>query len=69
VSLTVYGVGRDWFEVALIPTTLESTSLRTLRSGAELHIETDVLAKYVARRLDRSSPSALDEMFGGGGSA
>jgi len=69
VSLTVSGVGHDWFEVALIPTTLESTSLGTLRSGAELHIETDVLAKYVARRLERSSPSALDEMFGGGGSA
>jgi len=69
VSLTVAGLGRDWFEVALIPTTLESTSLGALRVGAELHLETDVLAKYVAHRLDRSSPSALDEMFGGGGGA
>ncbi len=69
VSLTVAGLGRDWFEVALIPTTLEATSLGKLRTGAELHLETDVLAKYVARRLGRSTPSAIDEMFGGGSGA
>jgi riboflavin synthase len=66
VSLTVAGLGRDWFEVALIPTTLEATSLGRLRTGAELHLETDVLAKYVARRFGQSTPSAIDEMFGGG---
>jgi riboflavin synthase len=66
VSLTVAGLGRDWFEAALIPTTLEATSLGRLRTGAELHLETDVLAKYVARRLGPSTPSAIDDMFGGG---
>ncbi|MCJ7754859.1 MAG: riboflavin synthase [Thermoanaerobaculales bacterium] len=66
VSLTVAGLGRDWFEVALIPTTLEATSLGRLRTGAELHLETDVLAKYVAHRIGQSTPSAIDEMFGGG---
>lgn len=66
VSLTVAGLGRDWFEVALIPTTLEATSLGKLRTGAELHLETDVLAKYVARQLGGAPPSAIDEMFGGG---
>jgi len=66
VSLTVAGLGSDWFEVALIPTTLEATSLGRLRTGADLHLETDVLAKYVTRRLGRSTPSAIDEMFGGG---
>ncbi len=65
VSLTVAGLGRDWFEVALIPTTLEGTSLGKLRTGAELHLETDVLAKYVARRVGGAPPSAIDEMFGG----
>ena len=59
----------DWFDVALIPDTLERTTLGGLTAGARVHLETDVLAKYVARRLERSSPSALDEMFGGGGSA
>ena len=66
VSLTVAGLGADWFEVALIPATLETTTLGSLRSGAKLHLETDVLAKYVAQRLGGRGPSALEEMFGGG---
>lgn len=53
--------------MALIPATLEATTLGRLRAGASLHLETDILAKYVARRLAGSGPSALDEMFGGGG--
>jgi len=66
VSLTVAGLGADWFEVALIPATLEATTLDALRSGARLHLETDILAKYVAQRLEGRGPSALEEMFGGG---
>lgn len=71
VSLTVSALGRDWFEVALIPETLVSTILGTLTAGARLHLETDVLAKYVGRRLEgpgqsSSTPSAINEMFGGG---
>jgi riboflavin synthase len=66
VSLTVAGLGADWFEVALIPATLEATTLGALRSGAKLHFETDVLAKYVTQRLGGGGPSALEQMFGGG---
>ena len=66
ISLTVAGLGADWFEVALIPATLEATTLGALRSGAKLHLETDVLAKYVAQRLGGGGPTALEEMFGGG---
>lgn len=66
VSLTVATRGRDWFEVALIPATLEATTLARLRPGAQLHIETDVLAKYVVQQMDGRGPSALEEMFGGG---
>jgi len=67
VSLTVAAVGEDWFEVALIPATLRATTLEHQRVGNRLHLETDVLAKYVARRLEGSAPSALEEMFGSGG--
>ena len=66
VSLTVADLGADWFEVALIPATLEATTLGALRAGTKLHLETDVLAKYVAQRLDGHEPTALEEMFGGG---
>jgi len=70
VSLTVAALGSDWFEVALIPETLRATALRDLRPGAKVHLETDVLAKYVRRTVeceDNAPPSALQEMFGGGG--
>jgi riboflavin synthase len=66
VSLTVAGLGADWFEVALIPETLEATTLGMLRPGSSLHLETDVLAKYVAQRLEGGRPSALEQIFGGG---
>ena len=66
VSLTVAGLGTDWFEVALIPATLEATTLGALRSGSSLHLETDVLAKYVAQRLGGRGPTALEGMFGDG---
>jgi riboflavin synthase len=67
--LTVAATGNDWFEVALIPATLEATTLGRKTTGARLHLETDVLAKYVAQRLDATGPSALETIFGGGGDA
>lgn len=53
VSLTVTAVskpGEDAFlEVALIPETLEATTLGAAVEGSRLNIETDVIAKYTAR--------------------
>lgn len=68
VSLTIAELGADWFEVALIPQTLATTTLGTLRSGAEVHLETDVIAKYVGRALgrDRGGSGVLEEFLGGG---
>lgn len=51
VSLTVAAVGADWFEVALIPHTLAVTTLGERVVGDRLHLEVDVLAKYVERAL------------------
>lgn len=61
VSLTVAAVGGDWFEVAVIPATLEGTTLKDRRVGDLVNLETDVLAKYVRRALGegRSSLEAL----------
>jgi len=67
VSLTIASVDHDSFEVALIPETLEQTVLGTLRVGSELHLETDVLAKYVTRALENDTPSLLQEVFGSTG--
>lgn len=55
VSLTVSAVGRDdeaaWFEVSLIPTTLDLTTLGRKQVGDPVNLEVDVLAKYVERLL------------------
>jgi riboflavin synthase len=51
VSLTVAAVGDGWFEVALVPATLDGTTLGGRRPGDEVNLETDVLAKYVRRAL------------------
>jgi riboflavin synthase len=49
VSLTVAGVGPDWFAVALVPHTLEVTTLGGRRPGDLVQLEVDVIAKYVER--------------------
>jgi riboflavin synthase len=54
VSLTVSGLGRDsqdWFEVSLIPTTSDSTTLGHAPVGTPVNLEVDVIAKYVERLL------------------
>lgn len=52
VALTVTRVGEQAFEVALIPHTLEATTLRDLEVGHRTNLEVDVLAKYVERLLE-----------------
>jgi riboflavin synthase len=49
VSLTVTEVGLMSFGIALIPHTLEVTTLGRLRPGALVNIEVDIVAKYVER--------------------
>ena len=49
VSLTVSTVGDDWCEVSLIPETLVATTLGSLAVGDTVNIETDILARHIAR--------------------
>jgi riboflavin synthase len=51
VSLTLVNVENDCFSVALIPHTLEVTTLGRRQVGHRVNLETDVLAKYVERQL------------------
>ncbi len=48
-SLTVAGLDDGGFAVALIPQTLEATTLGTLAPGDAVNLEVDVIAKYVER--------------------
>jgi riboflavin synthase len=49
VSLTIAGVGQGWFAVALVPHTLATTTLGERGPGDPVHLEVDVVAKYVER--------------------
>ncbi|MEO6803169.1 MAG: riboflavin synthase [Granulicella sp.] len=50
ISLTVASLTGNIVEIAIIPHTYASTSLRTLQPGAQLNIETDVLARYAEQQ-------------------
>ncbi len=54
VSLTLVDVEPSRFSVALIPHTLEVTTLGTLEIGDFVNVETDILAKYVEQQLLRN---------------
>ena len=60
ISLTVSGIGHDWFEVSLIPTTLQLTTLGRATVGTPVNLEVDVIAKYVERLLDHRTASTSD---------
>lgn len=51
VSLTIAALGPEAFEIALVPHTLEMTTLGSLGPGDEVNLEVDVIAKYVERLL------------------
>jgi len=49
VSLTVNHVQDDRFDVNLIPHTLDVTNLKSLRVGAQVNLEVDLVARYLER--------------------
>jgi len=64
VSLTVVGVDRDRFRVALIPHTVESTTLGRKGQQASVNVEVDVLSKYVERHMAaRNARTSLASLF------
>lgn len=60
VSLTLVDVERQRFSVALIPHTLQHTTLGSRRPGDVVNIETDILGKYVEKMLGAHQPPAAD---------
>ena len=65
VSMTVAEVGREVFQVALIPTTLELTTLGCYQVGRDVNLETDIISKTIVhlmhrRRLGNDGPVTKD---------
>ena len=57
ISLTVSALGPPgtedtWFEVCLIPETLQRTTMGTRQPGEAVNLEVDMIAKYVERLLN-----------------
>ena len=53
VSLTVNEVAGDTFAVLIIPHTLKVTTLGRLAAGDTVNLEVDLMARYVARLMER----------------
>jgi riboflavin synthase len=53
ISLTVAAVHDDGFTVAVIPHTLAVTTLGARAEGARVNLEVDLVAKYVAKYVER----------------
>jgi riboflavin synthase len=54
VSLTINEVADDTFAVLIIPHTLKVTTLGRLAAGDAVNLEVDLMARYVARLMERS---------------
>lgn len=64
ISLTVNGCDASTFTVAIIPHTLEVTSLGSLQPGAEVNIEVDLIGKYVEKLLSVPEKEGSDTSGG-----
>ena len=60
VSLTVAALSDESFDVALIPHTLEVTTLSDLKPGDRVNVEGDVLARYVQKAVEAAVAAALE---------
>jgi riboflavin synthase len=65
VSLTVAAIDADRFAVALIPTTLEATTLGGREAGDLVNLEVDVVAKYVEKLAEAHIRDQVQNRDGG----
>lgn len=61
ISLTVASVAGDHFDVALIPTTLELTTLGDAAEGLGVNLETDIVSKTVVNFLRRREEALAEK--------
>lgn len=56
ISLTIADVRGDEFSVALIPTTLDRTTIGSKQVGARVNLETDIVARTVIHQMNAIMP-------------
>lgn len=52
ISLTIFGVTRNEFSVAIIPYTFEHTDIQQVVPGSRVNLEFDMIGKYVIRNIN-----------------
>ncbi len=61
VSLTVNQVGLGWFEINIIPHTMQETIIKEYKEGSVVNLEVDLIARYLERLLPGQCPETLSE--------
>jgi riboflavin synthase len=56
ISLTIASMDQNSFSVALIPETLNKTTLSRVKIGYEVNIETDIIVKTIKKQLEKILP-------------
>jgi riboflavin synthase len=56
ISLTIASIDQNSFTVALIPETLNKTTLSKVKIGDEVNIETDIIVKTIKTQLEKILP-------------
>jgi riboflavin synthase len=60
-SLTVNNAMDNWFEVNIIPHTLEETIIKTYQIGSKVNLEVDLIARYLERLLPQEQTGITHE--------
>ncbi|MBI5491607.1 MAG: riboflavin synthase [Deltaproteobacteria bacterium] len=63
ISLTVADIVGELVKIAVIPHTLDNTSLKSKKEGAKVNIETDIIGKYVEKFFSAGEKKGLTEGF------
>ena len=60
-SLTVNNAAENWFEVNIIPHTLQETIIKTYQVGTKVNLEVDLIARYLERLLPEKETGITHE--------
>ncbi|MCD6170518.1 MAG: riboflavin synthase [Candidatus Latescibacteria bacterium] len=63
ISLTVVSVSDTLFTVSIIPYTWQNTTIHLKPPGAKVNIETDILAKYVAKLIECEAQPKMTQQW------
>jgi riboflavin synthase len=60
-SLTVNKAENNWFEVNIIPHTMQETIMKSYRVGTQVNLEVDLIARYLERLLPKQTSGITRE--------